>query len=253
MAKSVSCLGFAASIVGCFATKFVRFATEYEKEQVAVDKEKVSRLAVLSKDCKITVRSMQTTDVADIIRIWCDGLSQTGMAFKWYSPLRYMLGKGLKQLEKSATEKGGDMNFDSITSEWTGHESTGKKMFVATATATDGPGKGKEIVVGLCGVSRGATQQGDDKDDTIPPNTFSLWRVSVSPNARGKGLGKLLTEEAEFFAKSSGGETMRCITANLVAYRLYKKLGFSEVPASSIGQSLSFWRWVAPWLQKDLI
>ncbi len=235
---------FTSSLLCVCGAKFLRFSREFENAQDKIDQEVLAGYEIVDPSSEIVIRPMEKGDADIMIKIWVAGLSQTFMAFAWYNPLRYRMGKGLKQLKVSATEKGGDMNRESIIAEWTGKSSIGKQMYVAVAQST----KNKPVVVGLCGVSRGASQKGDDSDPLIPPNTFSLWRVSVATNARKRGIAKLLSEAAEGFARDNGGEYMRCITANPVASRLYYKLGYSLVP----GQTFGFWSLIAPWLQKKL-
>ena len=155
------------------------------------------------------------------------------MSFAPLSRIRRRMHVGLRQYGEKATAESGDMSPSAILAEWAGNESSGKCMFVAHAG---------DVVVGLCGVSRGCTQAGDDSDSAIPPNTFSLWRMSVSPTARNMGVGAKLCGVVEEFARQNGGERMRCVTANPLAARFYLFRGFVEVTPHPI----------AAWYEKPL-
>jgi len=159
-------------------------------------------------------------DCDAVIDIWLSGLKQTSMSFGALSRIRRKLHIGLKQYGEKATAPEGDMNPSAIIAEWTKKEENGKKFFVAYIG---------NVVVGLCGVTRGCTQKGDDTDESIPSSTFSLWRMSVSPTARCMGVGSKLCEAVEDFARKHGGRRMRCITANPLAARFYQSIGFQEI------------------------
>jgi ribosomal protein S18 acetylase RimI-like enzyme len=184
---------------------------------------------------EVTVRPLEEKDCAAVIDIWISGLKQTSMAFPALSPTRRMMAIGLEEYGRKATQSDGDMNSAAILTEWMGGDAQDKDktMFVAHAG---------EVVVGLCGVTRGCTQAGDDKDDAIPKNTFSLWRMSVSPAARRMGVASKLCDAVEAFARAAGGERMRCITANPEASTFYRTRGFDIVIPNSF----------APWYEKVL-
>ncbi|HMK38252.1 MAG TPA: GNAT family N-acetyltransferase [Bacteroidota bacterium] len=63
--------------------------------------------------------------------------------------------------------------------------------------------------------------------------TSELKRLYVRPDGRGKGLGLALTEKAIQRAREAGCRAIRLDTLStmLDAQRLYRKLGFKEIPA----------------------
>lgn len=111
--------------------------------------------------------------------------------------MRYFYRHALNSMGKQATAPGGGMDVEGIWKEWGEAETRGidKVMFVAVL---DGE------VVGLCGVARGLTGTGvvSERDIDTPPNTFSLWRVSVAPEARNRGIAEKLVYAAEDYARS---------------------------------------------------
>ena len=91
-------------------------------------------------------------------------------------------------------------------------------------------------VVGMVGVKRGMDSVKfpvDSEDKREDYNTFSIWKMSVSEESRGKGVGKKLMSKAEEWARdqsssSAGGvggaansKRMRLYTANPIAAALY--------------------------------
>jgi ribosomal protein S18 acetylase RimI-like enzyme len=182
---------------------------------------------------RIVVKPLMSIDCDAVIDIWLSGLKQTSMSFGALSRIRRKMHVGLKQYGERATAADGDMNPSAILAEWANSDILGKIMFVAHVG---------DLVVGLCGVARGCTQAGDDSDSAIPKNTFSLWRMSVSPAARRMGVGAKLCDAVEEFARKKGGERMRCVTANPLAARFYQSRGFVEVAPHPI----------AAWYEKAL-
>jgi ribosomal protein S18 acetylase RimI-like enzyme len=63
-----------------------------------------------------------------------------------------------------------------------------------------------------------------------------LGRIIVAPNARGRGLGRVLCQQlisASLHSTSATAVTLRAYRDNLVAVGLYSSLGFVEVAAES--------------------
>lgn len=196
-------------------------------------------VAAEGQELVVTVREMRKGDCDAMISIWLAGLKQTSIAHGMLSYNRYITASSLEEYGEKATASGGDMNEAYMVEEWCDKAKEGKAMFVAVVS---GSTAGEEVVVGLCGVARGTTQKGDDQDEAVSQNTFSLWRMSVYPSFRGRRVGQKLLEAVETFARSSGGCAMRCITANPIAARFYKRAGYVELAP----------HWIAPWHEKKL-
>ncbi|HTY00668.1 MAG TPA: GNAT family N-acetyltransferase [Bacteroidota bacterium] len=66
-----------------------------------------------------------------------------------------------------------------------------------------------------------------------PPGIAELKRLYVRPQARGLGLGRLLTETAVQRALKAGYRTIRLDTLSTMvsARQLYQRMGFKEIPA----------------------
>ena len=88
---------------------------------------------------------------------------------------------------------------------------TGGHIFIAEA---DGE------VVGTCALLR--------EDDTV----FTLAKMAVAPHARGRGLGRALADAAIARARALGADRVELLsnTSLAPAIRLYRSLGFVEVP-----------------------
>ncbi len=88
---------------------------------------------------------------------------------------------------------------------------TGGHIFIAEA---DGE------VVGTCALLR--------EDDTV----FTLAKMAVAPHARGRGLGRALADAAIARARAFGADRVELLsnTSLAPAIRLYRSLGFVEVP-----------------------
>ena len=224
-------LGFAGSVLVTYVIS-CRALTLRQEREVLKDLERFKKPEA---GAEITVWPLEESDCAEVIDIWISGLKQTSMAFPALSPIRRMMAMGLEEYGRKATQSDGDMNSEAILTEWMGSDAQDKDktMFVA---------KAGKVVVGLCGVARGCTQSGNDTSDAIPKNTFSLWRMSVSPVARRMGVASKLCDAVEAFAREAGGERMRCITANPEAATFYGTRGYDVIIPDSF----------APWYQKVL-
>ena len=70
----------------------------------------------------------------------------------------------------------------------------------------------------------------------LQPGAVHLGRIIVAPDARGRGLGRVLCQQlvsAGLHATSATAVTLRAYRDNLVAVGLYSSLGFVEVAAES--------------------
>jgi GNAT superfamily N-acetyltransferase len=61
---------------------------------------------------------------------------------------------------------------------------------------------------------------------------FELAKMAVSPDAQGRGIGRLLGEAVIGFARSSGGQLVFLLTNSRLAnaIHLYERLGFQHRP-----------------------
>lgn len=134
----------------------------------------------------------------------------------------------MKEYEERAFAKDGDVGPDgcNLIERWGGDESisSGCKCMIVAISNRDS--SGDDTVLGCCGVKRGIDEATDipDKDAT---DIFSIWRLSVSEDARGMGLGRLLMEKAEAYAVENGGKKMILYTGNPAASSFYQKIGYA--------------------------
>jgi ribosomal protein S18 acetylase RimI-like enzyme len=65
-----------------------------------------------------------------------------------------------------------------------------------------------------------------------PPSSAVFRLLAVHPEARGRGIGRLLTEECLSRARAAGRTTMFLHTTELmaVARTMYERMGFTRVP-----------------------
>jgi ribosomal protein S18 acetylase RimI-like enzyme len=172
----------------------------------------------------ITFRSIQPADAPAVARIWRSGLRQTYDSIN--DPAEQKMVKGfMKEYEQQAFAVEGDVgpNGCNLMGHWgdDGDSNNGcKRMLIAVNNHSD------EAVLGCCGVKRGVSE-GIDIEDETATDVFSIWRLSVSEDARGMGLGRLLMNEAEEWAKENGGTKMILYTGNPAASAFYQKIGYA--------------------------
>lgn len=78
----------------------------------------------------------------------------------------------------------------------------------------------------LFGVFDGTALQGMIGLEPYPPAAL-LRSLAVAPEARGKGLGKLLVEFAERYARANGIETLYLLTTTAVSF--FERLGYDRI------------------------
>ena len=81
-------------------------------------------------------------------------------------------------------------------------------------------------VLGFCGVKRGTSETEDVEDTKV--DVWSIWRLSVSEDARGTGLGKGLMSRSEEWARTNGGRKIVLYTGNDAASKFYQKIGYAK-------------------------
>lgn len=99
---------------------------------------------------------------------------------------------------------------------------------LATLPGKYGPPRGRLLVI-----------QEDDRSlacgglRDLGDNVCELKRIYVEPNARGRGLGKLMSERLMEEGRLLGYDTVRLDTLKRLetAIQLYEKLGFRRIPA----------------------
>lgn len=155
---------------------------------------------------------------------------------RYFNPLRYLMWLLLKKMELTAISPCGDVGPGGrcLVKRWGGAEYPGddlsahKLMLVATA-GEGGP------VIGCCGFKRGT----DEAKDAADGDVFSVWRLSVSAKARGRGLGRTLMERGEGWARQRGCKKVLLYTGNPVASRFYQKLAYTKTSAFAHEKSLA--------------
>jgi GNAT superfamily N-acetyltransferase len=60
------------------------------------------------------------------------------------------------------------------------------------------------------------------------PGEASVWRLTVAPSARNLGVGRLLMERAESWARDTGCSHVSLITGNPESSKFYRKLGYEN-------------------------
>lgn len=100
-------------------------------------------------------------------------------------------------------------------------------------------------VLGCVAVQRGGWQE-HYSPDAAPhaesdTSVFSVWKVSTSAAARGRGVAKALMTEAERWARAAGGQTMVLVTASPGAKKFYSRIGYTMNGGSERGAEFSSW------------
>ena len=179
------------------------------------------------------------SDAKAVTELWVDGLQQTVKA-KWWPTRPYWRYCFKKYAEKS-TLPTGDMgpNGQNLAAFWC-TQLTNRCMLVSEVTRS---GEDPQVV-GCCGVVRGTScneTSGIKEDET----TFSIWKMSVMEEWRGKRIGAKLLKAAEDWARDNGCRKMRMITANPIASKFYQKQGYAL-------DSGVFGVWLGAWHEKEL-
>lgn len=170
-------------------------------------------------DGGVIVRKMLDRDVSTVCTLWVDGLGQTSEHVLW--PFRSIAANHMVEYAKHATSEEGDVgpNGSNLMKYW-GNK---KDRCMLVAVLLDDP----ETVVGSVAVKKGMEYADEEPESTIG----SIWRMSVSPNVRRKGLGQKLMQSAESIAKNEYScASLGLWTGNPVAAQFYcKKCGFYKM------------------------
>ena len=193
----------------------------------------------------ILIRPIVSRDAAQASQIWVQGLKQTSESLP--EERREEVEGFFRDYARKECEEGGGMGPDGmgLIKTWY-HDPAGNvdrdcRMFVAVredANTADGekdtkPSSTNHVVLGLVGVKRGMDSKEFPTDASKEDYAvFSIWRMSVSEDARGIGLGCRLMAFAEQWAKGRpNAQVMRLYTGNPIAAKFYtsKKVGYREI------------------------
>ena len=181
------------------------------------------------------------TDSSTVANIWVNGLNQTVQA-KWW-PVRPIWQFMFDKMAEDALSPDGDVGPDgkNLSEMWC--NSAGNKCMLVAETNISDEGS---VVVGCCGVVRGTSLGKNTKNISNDETTFSIWKMSVVEEFRGKGVGAKLILGAEDWAKRNGCLRMRMITANPIASRFYQSHGYDMLGLKLFGV------WLGKWHEKQL-
>jgi GNAT superfamily N-acetyltransferase len=190
----------------------------------------------------ILIRPIGSRDAAQASQIWVQGLKQTSESLP--EERREEVEGFFRDYARKECEEGGGMGPDGmgLIQTWY-HDATGNidrdcRMFVAVredAGTADGERDTPptHVVLGLVGVKRGMDSKEFPTDASKEDYAvFSIWRMSVSEDARGLGLGCKLMTAAEQWAKGRpNAQVMRLYTGNPIAAKFYtsEKVGYREI------------------------
>jgi ribosomal protein S18 acetylase RimI-like enzyme len=187
----------------------------------------------------VLIRPIESRDATQSSQIWVQGLKQTSDALP--EERREEVEGLFRDYARKECEEGGGMGPGGmgLIKTWY-HDPAGNvdrdcRMFVAVREdAERDTNPPTHVVLGLVGVKRGMDSKefptDASKDDDY--GVFSIWRMSVSEDARGLGLGCRLMAAAEQWAKGRlNAQVMRLYTGNPIAAKFYtsEKVGYEEI------------------------
>ena len=159
------------------------------------------------------------SDAHAVHDIWIDGLRQTSDEKWWlYRPFwRFMF----YMYARKAVQENGDVGpeGENIFRHWC-EDKDNRCMLVAEKEES-----GNNMILGCMAVIRGKNPA-LGVEVTNEETTFSVWKMSVAEESRGRGVGRKLLEAGERWAKENGCVKMVMVTANPVASRFYMKNGY---------------------------
>ena len=191
----------------------------------------------------VLIRLIESRDAVQASQCWVTGLKQTSESAP--EEKREELESFFREYARKECEEGGGIGPDgmALINTWR-HDPAGSvdrdcRMFVAVREDTDTANGERDTkppthaVLGLVGVKRGMDTREFPIDASQEDySVFSIWKMSVSEDARGLGLGRRLMAAAEQWAKGRpNAEVMRLYTGNSIAAKFYtsEKIGYEEI------------------------
>ena len=189
----------------------------------------------IMEDSIINVRPIQPHDGPEASMLWQRGLQQTIDAATTEEKRR-SYREFFDNCVKEECSEGGAVGINGAGLIDFYSSNSDACMFVAIHVQTK-PGEDEDRlsskVVGMVGVKRGMDSAKfplDSEEQREDYNTFSIWKMSVSEESRGRGIGKKLMTRAEEWAKNqpsslvdgvASNKRMRLYTANPIAAAFY--------------------------------
>ena len=191
----------------------------------------------------VLIRLIESRDAAQASLCWVTGLKQTSESVP--EEKREEVASFFREYARKECEEGGGIGPDgmALINTWH-HDPAGSvdrdcRMFVAVREDTDTADSERDtkppthVVLGLVGVKRGMDSREFPIDASQEDySVFSIWKMSVSEDARGLGLGRRLMAAAEQWAKGRpNAQVMRLYTGNPIAAKFYtsEKIGYEEI------------------------
>jgi GNAT superfamily N-acetyltransferase len=186
----------------------------------------------------VTIRTIQAADAAEAGRIWREGLQQTVDALAAQQPdQREVYQTWFDEYAANDCVEGGVTGVDGrgLLDFFANNEDRDRHMFVAVAheqEQEDTMQSSASTVVGLVGIKRGMDPKKSPRESDPDYQWCSIWKMSVSAQARGKSVGSRLMQACEEWAKRRvvGVEAIRLYTGNPIAASFYmNKAGFLQI------------------------
>jgi GNAT superfamily N-acetyltransferase len=171
-----------------------------------------------AKSQNVVVRTMKQVDASQVAEIWRNGLAQTAGSYGLV-PMRLIMGYAIEQYGNEAMKPKGDVGpqGSNLIDAWMKNDD--RTMLVATSYSG--------VIVGCIGVKIGFDMKQQQPGSTVA----SVWRMSVAETWRRRGVGLLLMQAAEEWARRQGCTSMILETTNKLAAQFYvNKAGYREDP-----------------------
>ena len=183
------------------------------------------------------------SDAKAVHDIWINGLEQTVQS-KWFL-FRPIWRLFFHIMALNAIKANGDVgpNGQNLLSYWCA-DSNNRCLLVGEQNYS-GTEEKKRNIVGCIAVIRGT----DTRSNAVVNNketTFSVWKMSVADEYRRHGIGRILLDTGEDWARNNGCKKMKMVTANPIASKFYQKQGYKPVHSNIL---LS---WLGCWYDKDI-
>mmetsp|Transcript_31496 Transcript_31496/g.92385 ORF Transcript_31496/g.92385 Transcript_31496/m.92385 type:complete len:209 (+) Transcript_31496:185-811(+) len=181
-------------------------------------------------DAVILIRPIQPQDAPEAAVLWRHGLQQTIDAAATEEK-RKSYREFFEKHAKEECSEGGAVGINGTGLIDFFCPPNDACMFVAIHC--EGRTSDTSKVVGIVGVKRGMDSEKfpiDSEEQRVDYNTFSIWKMSVAEESRGRGIGKKLMAKAEEWAKDqkpsmvdgvAAKKRMRLYTANPIAAAFY--------------------------------